>query len=279
MRHTSRHDAFTLIELLVVISIIALLIALLLPTLAQAREAANNVACASNQKQMILATLVYAEDHDGSLPPGHDNRIPTLWPGTLLPWTQDEDIYDCKARLGGLPEHNSYVANGYFWGFWAAWLGGAKPTFINKVKNPQRLALITENTEDWEVGRRGTPNGCSSIYPCPNGPSLLLADYQIKLNYHDSSNPSTKGNGGRHFRGGAGKAAGFGGAKTDPWGFDNISFADGHVANYSMEALVKMNAAAVWYEYPFLPSAAQAGSALNPSGPSPGAEWWMFPGW
>ena len=41
----------------------------------------------------LLATLVYAEDHDGSLPPGNDNGSPVkLWPGTLLPWTQDENI-------------------------------------------------------------------------------------------------------------------------------------------------------------------------------------------
>ena len=94
MRARHRNStAFTLIELLVVISIIALLIALLLPTLAQAREAANNVVCAANQKQINLATLIYAEDHDGSLPPGNDNGSPVkLWPGTLLPWTQDENI-------------------------------------------------------------------------------------------------------------------------------------------------------------------------------------------
>ena len=59
--------AFTLIELLVVISIIALLIAILLPALGAARETAQDVQCISNQKQIVLAMNVSAIDNDGWL--------------------------------------------------------------------------------------------------------------------------------------------------------------------------------------------------------------------
>lgn len=59
--------AFTLIELLVVISIIALLIALLLPALAQAKEASRTVQCLSNERQIGTAFSGYAADH-GTLP-------------------------------------------------------------------------------------------------------------------------------------------------------------------------------------------------------------------
>jgi prepilin-type N-terminal cleavage/methylation domain-containing protein/prepilin-type processing-associated H-X9-DG protein len=59
---------FTLIELLVVISIISLLIAILLPALQKAREAARSVECLSNQRQAGTAMQMFANDHEGQIP-------------------------------------------------------------------------------------------------------------------------------------------------------------------------------------------------------------------
>lgn len=93
-QHTSARDlgrnvtAFTLVELLVVIGIIALLISILLPTLASVRQSASAIKCRSNLKQIGTAAYMYAQAFDGSLPYGLVDRNDVI-PGNPVPW-QDE---------------------------------------------------------------------------------------------------------------------------------------------------------------------------------------------
>ncbi len=102
---------FTLIELLVVIAIIAILAAMLLPALAQAREKARSISCVNNLKQIGLAQLMYADDnaeyftlytsgHAGyTLPDGTTTMSAAkLWHTLLWPYINSLGVYNCPSE-------------------------------------------------------------------------------------------------------------------------------------------------------------------------------------
>lgn len=153
-----RPCAFTLIELLVVVAIIALLISILLPSLKAARENARKVRCGAQQRQILTAARLYAEEQREFLPlpnwgwPRHSNDLPRGWlvdpdkmrgrrpfgwrikdlaTGALWGYLLSEELYRCPSHpRNGEYENDSrrltsYLMNGA--------VGSFRPTVSHKV--------------------------------------------------------------------------------------------------------------------------------------------------
>lgn len=127
-----RTNGFTLVELLVVIAIIGILIAMLLPAVQAAREAARRMSCSNNLKQMGLALINY-EDVHGSYPPGRmgcdgindgscaglDNaqRQGTSGFVAILPFLELNNLYDQfgSFKQGAIwPSDNDNTTSGWY---------------------------------------------------------------------------------------------------------------------------------------------------------------------
>jgi prepilin-type N-terminal cleavage/methylation domain-containing protein/prepilin-type processing-associated H-X9-DG protein len=97
-RHTK---GFTLIELLVVIAIIAILAAILFPVFAKVREKARQTACLSNEKQLGLAFVQYAQDNNETLPThgcggvGPWSGRGAGWGGQIYPYVKSTGVFHC----------------------------------------------------------------------------------------------------------------------------------------------------------------------------------------
>ena len=116
-RNPQPQAAFTLVELLVVISIIGVLIALLLPAIQQAREAARRSQCLNNLKQIGVAALNYHDSRKG-FPIGRVMCHHGTWASELWPYLEESGLVSLwdreKAFWFQPPQAREAQVPGYF---------------------------------------------------------------------------------------------------------------------------------------------------------------------
>ena len=207
---------FTLIELLVVISIIALLLAMLMPALHKAKELATGAVCLSNQKGLITGWVMYADDSDARLigPQAcaddtnpwvyrprdiNDSPLPSnpapatitdedrfrgIREGTLWPYMNTLDVYHCPGDKRGtrrLPPGNCFRSYSISYAFGYENYNGLPYDYYKKmsdVVSPGQYFVFVE--EEHNGSRYGANEGGWHLLPATEQFYDPLASYHNK---------------------------------------------------------------------------------------------------
>ncbi len=153
---TPIRGAFTLIELLVVIAIIMLLAAILFPVFQTARERARQTSCASNQKQMGLAFLQYAQDFDETMVSGQTSSSASGsqpagikgngWAGQIQGYMKSYGAYACPSD--GSAKIQVDVSGSVVVGVGFAYNANLPTVHLAAIQQASRTVLLGEITSN-----------------------------------------------------------------------------------------------------------------------------------
>ncbi len=178
-RNLGKSSGFTLIELLVVIAIIAILAAMLLPALRQAKDKAHAMTCVNNEKQLHIALALYIDDSNEFYPVNGNNSWGTHYGG--VSWDDLLSGYDGR---GALPHNDASNNNDQK----AAALGfdahGSQPLYFCKsFPNPEALNY---------GGMRTIPRAYSLSSYAPNNTNHLgVSGFLTSRKTSSTANPSS----------------------------------------------------------------------------------------
>lgn len=142
--------AFTLIELLIVVAILAILAAILLPTLQSARRHSLGVVCLSNEHQIGQAVAMYCGDNDDRYPlgaynsavPGYSPQWDVTWRDLLNPYVRGtQGVFICPVGAAG---SYSYGCNPYLSGYYQA-------ASQEEIVDGFRVWGADHNTANWPI--------------------------------------------------------------------------------------------------------------------------------